>query len=276
MALDSQGNVIIAGSSQSTNGDFDYVTLKYAPNGSNLWVQRYGSTNGIDDQARAMILDKHDNVYVTGTSATVKYDAQGALQWSAPFGGRALVPDTNGNVYVTGYSDIDFATVKLDHTGSNVWQRTFDAVGQADVSQQITLDREGNVYVAGVEKWYHQPSQLAYFWRYRMISYKPDGTERFSTPFPTGALPTGIYGRDSEIRGIYSLNDSILFTGNLVGGAGAGTFGTGKVSLSGEFQGFLYLIRNDDEGVWASSLNANAEVYLTGSRFIDRFGHTCV
>jgi len=265
MELDSHGNIIVAGSSRGTNGDFDYVTIKLARNGSDLWVQRYALTNSSDDQVRALVLDRNDNVYVTGTSATVKYDAQGALQWSAPFGGRALVADTNGNVYVTGFSDVDFATVKLDRTGSNVWQRTFDSVGQADVSQQIALDEEGNVYVAGVEYWFHEPDFQAYFWRYRMISYKADGSERFSTPFPTGLIPVGIYGHDTVIRGIHSVKDSIIFTGNLVGGAGAGTFGVGKVSFRGEFQGFLYLIPTDYEGVQASVLDSNTKVYLTGS-----------
>lgn len=107
-----------------------------------------------------------------------------------------------------------------------------------------------------------------------MISYKADGTERFSTPFPTGPIPTGIYGPNSVIIGIYDLNDSIVFTGNLVGGAGAGTFGTGKVNLGGEFQGFRYLIRNDDEGLKASTVTSNAEIFFVGSRFIDQFGHT--
>ena len=36
MALDSQGNVIVAGSSTGAAGDFDYVVLKYAPNGNAL------------------------------------------------------------------------------------------------------------------------------------------------------------------------------------------------------------------------------------------------
>jgi len=106
MALDSFGNIIVAGSSQGANGDFDYVTLKYAPNGSKLWVQRYASTNSSDDQVRALALDRDDNVYVTGTSATAKYNALGALEWSAPFGGRALVTDSDGNAYVTGFSDV--------------------------------------------------------------------------------------------------------------------------------------------------------------------------
>jgi hypothetical protein len=275
MAMDSQGNIIVAGSSRGTNGDFDYVVLKYAPGGANLWTQRFSSTNNAsDDQVRAMVIEKTDNVYVTGTSTTVTYDAQGSLLWSAPFGGRALVADTNGNVYVTGGSDVDFFTVKLDSTGSNVWQRTFDSVGQADISQAITLDKEGNVYVAGLEYWFHSLEFGAYWWRYRMISYRPDGTERFSTPFPTGPIPEGIFGYESVIRGLYCVDDGILFTGNLVGGSHAGIFGTGKASLAGEFQGFQYLIPADTEGVNASSINANAELYLTGARSVGSIGHS--
>ena len=163
MALDSQANIIVAGSSQSTNGDFDYVVLKYAPNGARMWVQRYASTNGSDEQARAMILDQEDNVYVTGTSATVKYSAQGTLQWTAPFGGRALISDTNGNVYVTGFSDVDFSTAKLDQTGSNVWVRIIDTSGHKDVAQQIAIDVSGNVYVAGAENYVNEP-HFGVFW----------------------------------------------------------------------------------------------------------------
>src|SRR5262245_47935784 len=43
IALDGAVNVIVAGSSTGAKDDFDYVTIKYAPNGTRLWQTRYAS-----------------------------------------------------------------------------------------------------------------------------------------------------------------------------------------------------------------------------------------
>ena len=45
MALDPVGNVYVTGFSQNTNGNLDYLTLKYAPNGNQVWTARFDSTN---------------------------------------------------------------------------------------------------------------------------------------------------------------------------------------------------------------------------------------
>ena len=38
MALDSAGNIYVAGFSQNASSNFGYVTIKYAPNGNQLWA----------------------------------------------------------------------------------------------------------------------------------------------------------------------------------------------------------------------------------------------
>jgi hypothetical protein len=45
MVLDNTGNIYVTGFSQNTNTNFGYVTIKYAPNGNQLWSTRYDSTN---------------------------------------------------------------------------------------------------------------------------------------------------------------------------------------------------------------------------------------
>src|ERR1039458_8933395 len=45
MALDPNGNIYVTGFSQNTNGGLGYATIKYAPNGTQMWVARYDSTN---------------------------------------------------------------------------------------------------------------------------------------------------------------------------------------------------------------------------------------
>src|SRR5262249_27850881 len=151
MKPDPTGNLIVTGFSQNTNNNLDYVTIKYAPNGTQLWVARYDS--GGNDQPRGLAVDNIGNVYVTGTSVTVKYNSSGAQIWTAPYAGRALAVHTNGIVYVTGFLTNAFSTVKLDASGSNQWVRTTNFYtspsGNVDVSQAVAVDGEGNVYVAG-------------------------------------------------------------------------------------------------------------------------------
>jgi hypothetical protein len=59
-----------------------------------------------------MAVDVSNNVVVTGSVLTVKYDASGNQLWTAPYGGTTLAVDTNANVYVGGFSQ-DFGVVKL-------------------------------------------------------------------------------------------------------------------------------------------------------------------
>src|SRR5580658_4621634 len=45
LALDPAGNIYVSGFSQNTNGNLDYATIKYAPNGNQVWATRLDSTN---------------------------------------------------------------------------------------------------------------------------------------------------------------------------------------------------------------------------------------
>jgi hypothetical protein len=53
IALAPDGSVIVAGTSASTNGDLDYVAVKYTPSGQQLWLTRYDSpAHGQDRHSR--------------------------------------------------------------------------------------------------------------------------------------------------------------------------------------------------------------------------------
>ena len=82
ITIDDSGNVFVTGASRGSDSNWDYVTIKYRPNGDLTWAIRYnGPANGSDD-ALAIAVDDSDNVYVTGHSdgvesyedyATIKY-----------------------------------------------------------------------------------------------------------------------------------------------------------------------------------------------------------
>src|SRR5258708_8961008 len=130
-----------------------------------------------------MALDSGGNAILTGTSTTVQVATNGGVSWSAPYGGRAVATDTNGNSYVTGFSDLDYATVKLDRNGSNLWVRSFSYITTTnvpDISEAIAVGPNGTVAVSGTETHYLFP-----YLQFRTISYDPDGNVLWSddTPF---------------------------------------------------------------------------------------------
>ncbi|WP_242927120.1 SBBP repeat-containing protein [Pontibacter vulgaris] len=117
MTVDTAGNVYVTGASLG-DGNYDFVTIKYSPQGQQLWVARYDGPAGDDDHAADIEVDASGNVYVTGHSAdddadivkyvTIKYTARGQQQWVAYWGGEydaagaaALALDDSGNIYVT-------------------------------------------------------------------------------------------------------------------------------------------------------------------------------
>ena len=179
MALDRDGNIIVSGHGTSTNGDFDYVALKYSPGGSLLWQSRYAGIG--DDQVRSMKVDGEGNTLLTGTRASVKYGTNGVEKWTAPYGGRGVAVDPSNDVYVTGFDETNFATVKLHRdAGTNLWLRTDKILpGQrgGDVSHVIAVNSESNVFVSGKVVCYSDP-RFIYLNR-RTLSYNTHGGLRW-------------------------------------------------------------------------------------------------
>lgn len=122
IAVDKQGNVYVTGLSEATGFlTDDYCTIKYSPQGVQLWVKRYnGPANSVDD-ANALVVDNAGNIYVTGASIginnnlniiTIKYKPNGDTVWSAYYNGNgnaedvpySIACDKNNNIYITGFS----------------------------------------------------------------------------------------------------------------------------------------------------------------------------
>ncbi len=142
LAVDDYGNIYVTGESFDTYTSVDYATIKYNSSGDIEWTARYNGPDSAGDQARAIVLDNADNVYVTGRSyayepytpeydyLTVKYNSFGVEQWNARYDGTghtqdealAITVDNAGFVYVTGGSTgntsyEDFVTIKYTVTG---------------------------------------------------------------------------------------------------------------------------------------------------------------
>jgi hypothetical protein len=96
LAVDADGNVYVTGYSKNSDGDYDYVTIKYGPSGNWLWGRRYNSPYNRNDYVYALAVDAAGNVYVTGLSyqsyvnddyVTIKYGPGGNWLWGRRYDG---------------------------------------------------------------------------------------------------------------------------------------------------------------------------------------------
>ncbi len=192
ITVDTLGNVYVTGGSWGFDTSaFDYVTIKYYPNGDTAWVRRYNGTGSGDDWAKAIAIDNSGSVYVTGASMgygtltdylTIKYYPNGDTAWVRRYNGlsndwdkaNALALDNIGNVYVTGGSIVsgtahDYVTIKYYPWGDTAWVRSYNGfINGYDSATALTLDTTGNIYVTG-------SSCGIYGYDYTTIKYYPNG-----------------------------------------------------------------------------------------------------
>ena len=171
ITLDASGNVYVTGRTYNTsNGDDDYVVIKYSSTGVQQWAKRYENA-GRDDEPAGLVVDGAGNVYVTGTSCsnptncdylTVKFNAaDGTPQFLASYnnGGQSqtnnavgIGMDSAGNLYVTGTSSgasDDIATIKYNSAGTQLRVNRYDTANN-DRAVTMATDSSGNVYIAGI------------------------------------------------------------------------------------------------------------------------------
>ena len=133
LALDASGNVYVTGVKPPENFGLEspknYATIKYDPEGNELWFAQYNGPDNMGDEAKALTVDAAGNVYVTGyinyhpyylgmprttydDIATIKYDPEGNELWVYHYNGpdadqdrsKAIAVDAAGNVYILGGS----------------------------------------------------------------------------------------------------------------------------------------------------------------------------
>ncbi|MCY7363613.1 MAG: SBBP repeat-containing protein, partial [Ignavibacteria bacterium] len=170
MGIDSQENVYVCGGSQGDLYYDDYLIVKYNSSGVEQWNRRFNGSDNFLDQARKLVIDKSDNVYITGYSTflgtgydftTIKYDLNGNQLWIARYNNGSndmaedMAIDEYGNIYVTGISDgngtsYDYATVKYDSSGNQLWVTRYNYSGEfSDIALALAVDNNGSVFVTG-------------------------------------------------------------------------------------------------------------------------------
>ncbi len=184
IALDSSGNVYVAGSTKGSfdvanQGGSDIFLAKYDRSGIPSWVRQFGTAN--EDIAGGVAVDSSGNIYVTGATAgglagtnsgsydifLAKYDSSGSQLWVRQLGTSmddiptGVAVGSNG-VWVAGYSNAqlpvalinpysggyDAFLLKYDFSGNLQWATQIGSTGN-DFADGLTLDAADNAYLAG-------------------------------------------------------------------------------------------------------------------------------
>ncbi len=177
----SWGNPIIS----YAGGGWDGFVVKLNADGVLQWNTFMGGSSY--DSAMSIALDSSGNIYATGASMTswgnprnsfsgsnnsflAKFDNSGARLWHTFFIGtteifvkNGITVDSSGNIFVTGYSGSSWGTplnpfsgwgydllvVKFNGSGTRQWHTFLGSRDSYEYGKNITLDGNGNIYVAG-------------------------------------------------------------------------------------------------------------------------------
>jgi uncharacterized delta-60 repeat protein len=182
--------IVVAGNTRSKgSGKSDLWVLQLKPDGSVGWEQTFGGK--LDDRARTIAAMDGGGYVVAGTTQSggapegdawvIKLDENGQRVWDRTFGGNRedgifqVRTHRDGSIMATGYTDVggsagfDLWVLKLDGSGSLVWERNFGkSVFDSGTAIQPTPD--GGCLVAGItsEHGYHNDQA----WLLRLA---PDG-----------------------------------------------------------------------------------------------------
>ncbi|MEO0116300.1 MAG: hypothetical protein ABIK97_02010, partial [candidate division WOR-3 bacterium] len=166
------GNVYVLGwaSGSEDTTKYDIILAKYSPEGESLFLIREDNAHG-KDFGVDMAIYKDGSIYIGGSVEDLNNNP---IYWIARFydDGRLIwkrtyqsIPDEednlfdieldkNGYVYATGVhipngGDDEFATVKYAKNGKRIWADCFSFPDEGCYPHSLTLDPDGNIYVAG-------------------------------------------------------------------------------------------------------------------------------
>ncbi|WP_148206273.1 NHL repeat-containing protein [Thermococcus gammatolerans] len=188
VAITDNGDVIVAGSTDSFGTHEDVLVLRLDTNGNVKWQKTYGGIRG--DIAFAVAIAPNGDIIVTGHTKSfgdwdsdvwvLRLDGNGNVKWQKTYGGSsdddaysvAIAP--NGDIIVVGRTwsfgagEDDVWVLRLDENGNVEWQKTYGGSDEEE-AYAVAVAPNGDIIVAG----WNFGADLADVWVLRL---PPDGS----------------------------------------------------------------------------------------------------
>ncbi len=158
--VDQSGNIYVTGRAWQYTATYDFVTVKYAPDGTQLWFDTFDQNTGFHTPT-SMALDQAGNLFITGGGMsggliTVMYNSTGTRQWvreKPGTAGHSIKVDVNGGIFVTGslWNNVtgdDIMLLKYNISGNLVWEKYYD-FGNFEYGKLINFDSHSNIFITG-------------------------------------------------------------------------------------------------------------------------------
>lgn len=208
------GDVIVVGQAEFATSLADVLVVRYAADGSELWLTTYSTVGAHSDRGMAAAAAPDGGILITGDAVvqgtnvdflTMRVEPDGAIGWVQTFGeaalnadrGIAIAVDLMGNAYVAGSSrtlggNDDFRVVAYSPGGVQLWTRGYEGpAAQVDVARSIQVDPFGGVYVGGESRGSGTDFDIA------IVKYDDTGSQQWVTRF------NGADNRADLVRGIW-------------------------------------------------------------------------
>jgi uncharacterized delta-60 repeat protein len=244
IALDPDGNVIVAGSTANGITACEMLVIKYTSAGAVLWTNRFRGPSGLGAAATAAAVDSIGQIFVTGfetnggTSSylTVALNSAGTLLWANVFGvartlgdgPTAIAVGADGRVFVTGSAydgtGFKYVTVAYSNQGLPLWTNSFGTgIGYA---RGVAADGSGTVFVTGSSRMANGNDMFA------TVAYSNAGIPLWTNSY-TGGTNGGANGLALDGGG------NVFVTGYSLG-------------LNGNYEHATIKYSNDGIGLWTN------------------------
>ncbi len=224
--LDSAGNVyVLVGTrfADTTNGD--YYVLKYNSGGTLLWSTYYNSPGNLSDQPKAFVVSGAGDVFVTGKTninftsyvTTVKFNANGILQWARVYDGGwqsssavDISLDRAGNIAICGGTLVNSSLsvgyiIKYNSYGDSLWVKKYNPTQKHNFFAKLAIDNLDNIVVTG---YFDFGTNVDYL----VVKYLPDGNMSWDVTYdsPQHYNDGAMYIALDTNRNIYTVGTSAV------------------------------------------------------------------